>query len=342
MVSTESCRRCVRDIEPRHQCYRDGVTEALQGRLQALDTGLLEQIESQTSDDDKRTLLALQAALPRRLRQLHVPRDRLAPGGFAPVSGRRSPSGEAILSIDPRPAIVPDNRWEEGYEYTDNSTARMLRLLEGVPGANLNKLKTFEASTGDLSPQVITPAPHLCFIDGEHTNPAAARDADFCRSVVRVPGLIAFHDTPVVAPAIGRFLDHSGGFGYRLRDLVFVVEFGGRRIFNHPLLVERMTFHRSEWIWANRIGVAGRMVREASPVEAVRGPLPDPHAAAAIARPGVTLAPGGARVPGSAPDLAAALTTLAGAASYDEGVHGSASRCADNPAPESGGPRPGP
>ncbi len=184
-----------------------------------------------------------------------------------------------------------------------------VEAARGSAGRQLNKLKTFEASTGDLSPRVISPGPHLCFIDGEHTGPAAAGDADFCRSVVRVPGLIAFHDTPVVAPAIGRFLDHSGGFGYRLRDLVFVVEFGGRRIFNHPLVVERMTFHRSEWIWANRIGVAGRMVREASPVEAVRPPLRDPHAAAAIARPGVTLAPGGARVPGSAPDLAAALTT---------------------------------
>ena len=113
------------------------------------------------------------------------------------------------------------------------------------------------------------PPPHLCFIDGEHTNPAAARDADFCRMALQVPGVIAFHDAPVVARAIGHCLEKTGGFGYRLRDLIFVVELGGKRIFNHPL-IRQMTFHRNEWIWANRLGFASRMAGDASPVTAIR------------------------------------------------------------------------
>ena len=240
----------------------------METKLQALDTSLLQHIESQTSDDDKRSILALHAAC----RDLFGRFNYLEIGshlGGSLQSFVTDPRCEAIFSIDPRPAVVPDNRWREGYEYAGNSTGRMLRLLEQVPGANLDKLHTFEAGTRDLSPCVISSAPRLCFIDGEHTNPAAACDADFCREVVRVPGVIAFHDAPVVAPAIGRFLAKSGGFGYRLRDLIFVVELGGRGIFNHPLIRE-MTFNRDEWIWANRIGAAARMAGEASPVMAMR------------------------------------------------------------------------
>ena len=31
-----------------------------------------------------------------------------------------------------------------------------------------------------------------------------------------------------------------------------------------------MTFHRDEWIWANRLGFASRMTGQASPVMAIR------------------------------------------------------------------------
>jgi len=245
-----------------------GLPERLQERLEALEIGLLQQIESQTSDDDKRSILALETAC-RDVFGSFVYLEIGSHLGGSLQSLVTDPRCEAIFSIDPRPVIVPDNRWEEGYEYPDNSTTRMLGLLEQLDGADLGKLRTFEATTRELSPSAITSPPHLCFIDGEHTNPAAACDADFCRAVARVPGVIAFHDAPVVAPAIGRFLEESGAFGYRLRDLIFVVEFGGKQIFDHPL-IRQMTFHRREWIWANRLGVASRMAGDASPLMAMR------------------------------------------------------------------------
>lgn len=133
---------------------RDGrdPPETLAGRLQALDIDLLRQIESQTSDEDKRSILALEAACG----DVYGSFTYLEIGshlGGSLQSFVADPRCEAIFSIDPRPLVVRDNRREEGFEYPDNSTGRMLGLLEQVREADLSKLQTFETSTRELSPR---------------------------------------------------------------------------------------------------------------------------------------------------------------------------------------------
>ena len=236
------------------------MTTLMEARIQALDVALLNHIESQTSMGDKRSLLALHGAC----------RDVFGSFAYLEIGSHlggslqsfiADPRCDAIVSIDPRPVVVPDERWEAGCEYPDNSTERMLRLLKRVPDADLAKLGTIESTTDQIDTAEISAAPRLCFIDGEHTVPATLRDADFCRSVLRSPGVIAFHDSSIVAPAIGRFLRRSGGFGYSLRDNVFAVEFGGRKIFNHPLIRE-VSSYRCGWRWAARLGVADWVIGE--------------------------------------------------------------------------------
>jgi hypothetical protein len=98
------------------------------------------------------------------------------------------------VSIDSRPRWQPDDRpGFTHFEYQDNGTERMLKLLQHVPDADLSKLETVEESTENLSPGRFT-RPDFCFIDAEHTYGAALRDARFCRPLMQGAGIIAFHD----------------------------------------------------------------------------------------------------------------------------------------------------
>jgi hypothetical protein len=230
------------------------MTKALDDKLNTLDLSLFDQIESQTSTQDKRSLLALHAACREAFGDFTYLEIGSHLGGSL-QSFIVDPLCCEIISIDPRPLIQPDERWTEGHAYPHNSTERMLALLRQLPDADLTRLRTIEKSTADISPAEIFPAPTLCFIDGEHTDQAALRDADFCRSVVRTPGVIAFHDRAVVGAAIRRFLRSTDGIGYAIGDNMFVVEFGGDRILHHPL-VWRMVPNARAWRLANRMRVA--------------------------------------------------------------------------------------
>jgi hypothetical protein len=243
------------------------VTQPIEDRLHALDLGLLGHIESQTYDDDRRSLLALHCAC----------RDLFGSFAYLEIGSHlggslqaliADPACEQIVSIDPRPVLFPDGM-STTIEYPDNSTERMLKLLRTVPGANMDKLVTIESDTSRLVSGDIPHRPRMCFIDGEHTNPTALRDAEFCLSVLRLPGVIVFHDNLIVGGAIGRFLRRTRGLGYLLRDSVFVVELGGEEVFRHPL-VQRVARSPAQWIWANRVGLAHRAAGKPSPGKAIQ------------------------------------------------------------------------
>ncbi len=141
------------------------------------------------------------------------------------------PACTKITSIDPRPRTFADERGLD-LTYEANSTQRMLELLGAIVGADVAKIQSFEADTRTLDPAAISPKPDYCFIDGEHTNEAALRDARFCLSVVNEDGCIAFHDANVVYEAIDLFLKELAANGvtftpYVLADAIFVVELGG-------------------------------------------------------------------------------------------------------------------
>ena len=152
------------------------------------------------------------------------------------------PRCEAVTSIDPRPQWQPDDRpGLEGWEYRDNSTARMIEHLETVPGADLSKLMTIESDAANVSPGSIN-QPDLCFIDGEHTRRAVLSDARFCRTVMGDRGVIAFHDSDIVGWGILDFLrelprPHSA---FAVRNTMFVVELGGSATLGDPTVASRV------------------------------------------------------------------------------------------------------
>jgi Methyltransferase domain len=204
------------------------LTKALRDRVERQDVSLFDQIPALLAVDDRRSLLALHDACAK----VHGTFSYLEIGSHLGGSLQalvRDPACNAIASIDARPDWQPDQGGVD-IAYPGNSSARMLDLLDHLPEASVGKIRTFDASTTQLSPVDLGLTPNLCFIDGEHTDEAALRDARFCRAAVRGCGCIAFHDAAIVYRGIAQFLQELDAeavaySAYLLPATVFVIEF---------------------------------------------------------------------------------------------------------------------
>jgi hypothetical protein len=222
--------------------------------LESLDPELLGTIESQTSQEDKRSLLSLHLACRRQHQGFRWLEIGSHMGGSLQALVR-DPACIRIDSIDPRPEQLPDERFMP-ILYPDNSTARMMELLHALPGADTSKVQTHDVGTDGLDPMKIE-QPHVCFIDGEHTDEACARDAEFCRAAVRDEGLLVFHDIAVIYRAVIEFVEslqragipHSLAF---LPDSIFAVELGSGQLLSDPAVVRRQLDNGAGLLWILR------------------------------------------------------------------------------------------
>jgi len=106
-----------------------GATGVL-GRIASLDMTLFAAIPTQTSDEDKTALLAVQRAVAvRHGRYSYLEIGSHLGGSIQPHLV--DPRCEVVYSIDPRPENQPDDAFD-GHVifYEGNSTGRMLKLLE--------------------------------------------------------------------------------------------------------------------------------------------------------------------------------------------------------------------
>jgi hypothetical protein len=212
------------------------------GLFQSIDGGL-------ASSDDRRSLLALHAALAARGAFSYLEVGSYRGGSLQPFVA--DPRCRAIVAIDRRESVSQDERSQQP-EYPDNSTAHMLGRLARVPGADLRKLTAIEASTDDVDPRKLSA--DLCLIDAEHTNDAALRDARFCRRVIGERGVIVFHDRILVDRGIQRFLSElSAHRAYPLRHDLFVVEIGVPSLLDDPRVKAQVP--RVTWLVADQLGV---------------------------------------------------------------------------------------
>jgi hypothetical protein len=203
--------------------------ETVGDRIARLDVALLDTIDAQLTPDDRRSLLALHAAC----RDVYGRFTYLEIGshlGGSLQSFVCDDACEAIVSLDPRPGSQPDERGIV-YRYDGNSTPRMLSNLSALPAADLDKLTTIDAGTDAITPACLPLRPMLCFVDGEHTDGAALRDARFCRAAVADEGCIAFHDAWIVYRGLTAFLDELAADGvpfeaFVLPSCVLAVELG--------------------------------------------------------------------------------------------------------------------
>lgn len=214
-----------------------------QDMLGRTDLELFAQIPSQTTDNDKRSLLACQQAI----RSILPAYNYLEIGSY--LGGSIQPylfddQCKRVISIDKRPTVQPDERGVD-YIYQNNSTERMLEKLRAVYAPGTAKVMTLDGDASEIDSKKVTPAPELCFIDGEHTDGAAFSDFMFCLKVLAPNGVIMFHDAAVVYNGLRRCTDHLEKEGikfraYNLPDVMFVIEIGDLPIHQHPALQERL------------------------------------------------------------------------------------------------------
>jgi hypothetical protein len=165
-------------------------------RIGSLDLTLFSQILSETTDADKRSLLAAQVSTRACVDQyVYLEIGSHLGGSIQPHL--LDPKCRRIYSVDKRPAAQPDERGST-FEYRDNSTERMLWLLAMIDPVGVKKVECIDGDTKSISPWCINDAPNLCFIDGEHTPAAVLADFDFCLKVCAVGAAIVFHDAQIV------------------------------------------------------------------------------------------------------------------------------------------------
>jgi hypothetical protein len=103
-----------------------------------------------------------------------------------------------LYAIDDRPLYSPDARGRAiTYRVATEDMLRNLRQL-----GPLDRLVTFESDACDVDRARITEAPTFCFIDGLHTLEAVRSDFSFCMAVCDPHAAIAFHDAPLLMPAL--------------------------------------------------------------------------------------------------------------------------------------------
>lgn len=219
--------------------------------IAGLDLELFGEIESQSSDEDKRSLLACQLAS----RELRPKYSYLEIGSYLGGSIQPyllDPRCERIFSIDKRPEIQPDARGLD-YTYLNNSTERMLENLSRV--AATDKITTIDGSTRDIDRSRVDVKVDVCFIDGEHTDDAVLTDFKFCLDALADSGAVLFHDASVTYNGIERCIRHLDETGikyraYSLPNIVFVIEIGDFPMHRNPAVLDRLTNNHSSYIYS--------------------------------------------------------------------------------------------
>ncbi|MEN9778188.1 MAG: hypothetical protein RJB04_1943 [Verrucomicrobiota bacterium] len=218
-----------------------------QSRLQSLDIGLFDKVDSQSSDDDKKSLLALQWAVHDRVGEYCYLEIGSHLGGSLQTHVL-DPKCRKIYSIDPRPLIVSDKR-EGEFVYENNSTARMLGNLQPLADDLMSRIVCFDSDATKVPLSSIVEKPHLCFIDGEHTDKAVLSDFKFCLSIAHPDSVIAFHDAGLLAVGLNKIeleLESKGipFKGVKLCGEVYAIGLGNTRILDHPVIRNRSSSGR--------------------------------------------------------------------------------------------------
>lgn len=217
-----------------------------------LDLRLFEKIESQSTEQDKQSLLAVQLAV----RELRPDYRYLEIGSYLGGSIQPhlvDPKCRRIYSLDKRPASQPDARGFD-WHYNNNSTARMIENLKSV-AEDTSKITAIDGDTRVLKPSAVTEKIDLCFIDGEHTDEAVMADFKFCLEVLAESGAIVFHDAQITYNGIASALEYLDGRGigynaYVLPHIVFVVELGDLPLHKNAKILERLVANHHSYLFA--------------------------------------------------------------------------------------------
>ncbi len=170
--------------------------------IESLNPALFDAIPSQTVPEDRDSLLRIQRRLRTRGDYVYLEIGSHLGGTIQPHYA--DPRCRRIHSIDKRPLSQPDERGVT-YDYPENSTQAMRELLSKAhPATPAEKLRTYDADSGEVDPEAIVDPPDFCLVDGEHTDEAVVRDLRFCLAVCKPDALLCAHDAGVVGEGLRR------------------------------------------------------------------------------------------------------------------------------------------
>lgn len=188
-------------------------------KVDSLDLSVFSGVPSQTSDAEKRGLLALQRAVANHFGTYEYLEIGSHLGGSLQPHVL-DPRCTLIHSVDLRPQIAPDDRSKTFQKvFQDNSTARMLSNLRAVDAKGVEKIRTYDMDSKDVPRSAFERKVQLAFIDGEHTHAGALRDHALCRAVIADDGVILFHDMYIVFPAIMEIMGQLEKEGVRFQGM---------------------------------------------------------------------------------------------------------------------------
>ena len=241
--------------------------------IAGLDLKLFEKINSQSTDDDKQSFLAIQLAV----RNLRPQYRYLEIGSYLGGSIQPHLMDDRCLriySIDKRPLQQPDARGFD-YTYLNNSTERMLEHLRGVAADKMGKITTIDGDSRSIDPSRVRDKIDVCFIDGEHTDEAVLADFKFCLSVLADDGCIAFHDAQITYNGLADCIEHLKAEGvafraYTLPSIVFVVEIGDFPVHKEPAILDRLLNNHRGYLYSLQDNDRYRRFANRYPFRAVR------------------------------------------------------------------------
>jgi hypothetical protein len=205
-------------------------------RVASLDLDLFQHTQAQLTDDDKRSLLAVQSAI-REKRETFCYLEICSHRGGSLRPYLLDSKCTTIVAIGKRDEAPGNRNGKAGF--ADDPTERMLANLEQISADDVAKLQTFDCDSSGVDPSQLRARPTICFIDGEHTESAVVADFNFCASVAEERAIICFHDSNVIFNGLSRIIDQLEAAGkkfaaYSLPSFVFVIELGGFGIHSDP------------------------------------------------------------------------------------------------------------
>ncbi len=242
-------------------------------RIADLDLSLFAAIESQSTDQDKQSLLACQGAV-RDLASRYAYLEIGSHLGGSIQPHLLDPRCARVYSIDKRPLHQPDERGVD-YAYPNNSTQRMLQRLRQVAPDEMGKVEAIDGDTQGISPQRFEHSVQLCFIDGEHTDRAVISDFRFCLEMLEGRGAIVLHDAAIVYNGIAECLrqldNESIAFrAYHLPSVLFVVEIGDFPLHQSPPVMDRLLNNHEGYLFSLQYNDHYRRFANREPFRTVR------------------------------------------------------------------------
>lgn len=227
-------------------------------RRLVLDTSIFKAITSETTESDRKSILAIQQSIgSHKSRYAYLEIGSYKGGSLQPFLV--DPKCTKIFSIDSRELTKIDERGETDF-YLGNSTENMFKNLSRHYKSYVSKVIAINGKSSSVDPSRITPKPDIFFIDAEHIDSVVFGDFLFCLGVANKNAVILLHDVNMVIEGYQRCCDFlhrklANFSAYILPSTLGVIEVGDIALYKHPAVLDRLRVSYESYLFGMK-GIA--------------------------------------------------------------------------------------